>query len=29
MCTVSFTYKGDKDFILISNRDEAVTRKTM
>jgi uncharacterized protein with NRDE domain len=29
MCTVSFTYKGGKDFILISNRDEAVTRKTM
>lgn len=29
MCTVSFTYKGDNDFILISNRDEAVTRKTM
>jgi len=29
MCTVSFIYKGNKDFMLISNRDEAVNRKTI
>jgi len=29
MCTVSFIYKGGKDFMLISNRDEAVGRKTI
>ena len=29
MCTVTFTYKGDKDFILISNRDESMSRKTI
>jgi len=29
MCTVSFIYKGGKDFMLISNRDEAVNRKTI
>ena len=29
MCTVSFIYKGDKDFMLTSNRDEAVNRKTI
>ena len=29
MCTVSFIYKGNKDFMLISNRDEAVNRRTM
>ena len=28
MCTVSFIYRGNKDFMLISNRDEAVNRKT-
>jgi len=29
MCTVSFIYKGNKDFMLISNRDEAVNRNTI
>ena len=29
MCTVSFIYKGGKDFMLISNRDEGVNRKTI
>lgn len=29
MCTVSFIYRGNKDFMLISNRDEAVNRKTI
>lgn len=29
MCTVSFIYKGGKDFILTSNRDEGVGRKTI
>lgn len=29
MCTVSFIYKGNTDFILTSNRDEAITRKTI
>lgn len=29
MCTVSFVYRGGKDFMLISNRDEAVNRKTI
>jgi len=29
MCTVSFIYKGNKDFMLISNRDEAVNRRTI
>jgi len=29
MCTVSFVYRGNTDFILISNRDEAVNRKTV
>jgi hypothetical protein len=29
MCTVSFIYKGKTDFILTSNRDEAITRKTI
>lgn len=28
MCTVSFIYKGATDFVLTSNRDEAVSRKT-
>jgi hypothetical protein len=29
MCTVSFFYKGAKDFILTSNRDEAIGRSTL
>ena len=29
MCTVSFIYRGNNDFMLISNRDEAVNRKTI
>jgi len=29
MCTVSFIYRGNTDFMLISNRDEAVNRKTI
>lgn len=29
MCTVSFIYKGEANFVLTSNRDEAVTRKTI
>lgn len=29
MCTVSFVYKGNGDFILTSNRDEAVNRRTI
>lgn len=29
MCTVSFIYKGKLDFILTSNRDEAINRKTI
>jgi uncharacterized protein with NRDE domain len=29
MCTVSFIYKGDNDFVLTSNRDEAIGRKTI
>lgn len=29
MCTVSFFYKGGEDFILTSNIDEAVSRKTL
>lgn len=29
MCTVSFVYKGNADFVLTSNRDEAMTRKTI
>jgi hypothetical protein len=29
MCTVSFIYKGETDFILTSNRDEAIARKTI
>jgi hypothetical protein len=28
MCTVSFTYKGNNEFILTSNRDEIPTRET-
>ncbi|NQY04920.1 MAG: NRDE family protein [Flavobacteriaceae bacterium] len=28
MCTVSFFYKGGNDFMLTSNRDEAIGRKT-
>ncbi len=29
MCTVSFVYKGGTDFILTSNRDESILRKTI
>ena len=29
MCTVSFIYKGKTDFILTSNRDESISRKTV
>ena len=29
MCTVSFIYKGDNNFLLTSNRDEAVNRTTI
>lgn len=29
MCTVTFLYKGDDQFILTSNRDEAPARKTV
>lgn len=29
MCTVTFLYKGEENFILTSNRDEAPTRKTL
>ncbi|MGB1268289.1 MAG: NRDE family protein [Flavobacteriaceae bacterium] len=29
MCTVSFIYKGKTDFVLTSNRDEAINRKTI
>lgn len=29
MCTVSFIYKGDNNFVLTSNRDEAIDRKTI
>lgn len=29
MCTVSFFYKGGNDFILTSNRDEAIGRETL
>lgn len=29
MCTVSFIYKGDNDFLLTSNRDEGISRRTI
>ena len=29
MCTVSFIYKGNEQFVLTSNRDESPMRETL